>query len=152
MRINGVAAAIMTIALSSCAVEGVGWQGRVDAYNNAAEAGREFADLNRGERDAAWYAGWCSAIEPHFKLMSTVHERVDKYCTQMQRQPENAAAIQQSLVATLNASKSSATDSRNAAYAAFGASAQAQQPKQVHCTAVQYGNATSTDCRQSSAF
>lgn len=56
--------------------------------------------------------------------MGTVHERVDKYWAEMQRQPENVAAIQQSLVATLNASRSSATDSRNAAYAAFGASAQ----------------------------
>jgi len=138
----------MIATLSGCAIEGVGWQRRVDAYNNAAEAGREFADLNRGDRNAEWYAGWCAAIEPHFKLMGTVHERVDKYCAEMQRQPENAAAIQQSLVVTLNASRSSATDSRNAAYAAFGDSPQVQQPKQIHCTTVQYGYATNTDCRK----
>ena len=143
-RITGV---ICIVSLAGCAIEGVGWQGHVDAYNNAAAAGSEYAALNRGTRDSAWYAGWCGAIEPHFARMSDVHDRIDHYCQAMQRQPDDATAIQADLVSTLIAGGTSANDSRNSAYAAFGASMQAQQAKQVHCTSIQYGTTTNTDCR-----
>lgn len=88
--------ALLPAVLAGCAIEGVGWQGHVDAYNNAAAAGGEYVALNRNARDASWYAGWCAAIEPHFKLMSDVHDRVERYCAAMQTQPQNAPAIQRS--------------------------------------------------------
>jgi hypothetical protein len=133
--------------LAGCAIEGVGWQGHVDAYNNAAADGREYVSLHRETRDATWYAGWCSAIRPHFARMGDVRDRVDHYCAAMQAQPESAGAIWMDLVTTLDAGTSSATASRDSAYTAVGASAQLQQAKQVHCTTTQFGNATNTDCR-----
>jgi hypothetical protein len=153
-----IVTALLPFVLAGCAIEGVGWQGHVDAYNNAAAAGREYASLNRGARDSAWYAGWCAAIEPHFARMSDVHGRVERYCQAMQAQPESAEAIRADLVATLNAGGSSATSERNSAYTAVGAAVQTQQAeqqqqqrmqqaKQFHCTTQQFGTQTTTDCR-----
>jgi hypothetical protein len=154
--------ALLTVILAGCAIEGVGWQGHVDAYNNAAAAGGEYVALNRGTRDAGWYAGWCATIEPHFKLMSDVHDRVERYCAAMQAQPQNAEAIQRDLATMLTEGSVSATGSRNAAYSAFGASnaipraptgtAQTQYvPMQtkspVHCTSTTLGNFVNTDCQ-----
>ena len=147
MRLSNIGCCCLLSLLAGCAIEGVGWQGHVDAYNNAAADGLEYASLHRETKDATWYAGWCSAIRPHFARMGDVRDRVDHYCAAMQAQPESAEAIRMDLVGTLNAGTSSATASRDSAYSAFGASAQLQQAKQVHCTTTQFGNATSTDCR-----
>lgn len=147
VRPSNIAYGCLLSLLAGCAIEGVGWQGHVDAYNNAAADAREYASLHREAKDAKWYAGWCSAIRPHFARMGDVLDRVDRYCTAMQAQPENAEAIRLDLIATLNSGSSSATTSRDSAYSAFGASAQLQQSKQVHCTTTQFGNSTNTDCR-----
>jgi hypothetical protein len=41
------------------AIEGVGFDGRVNAYRNAADDGCELDALNRGARDSLRHAGWC---------------------------------------------------------------------------------------------
>jgi hypothetical protein len=146
----GVAGAI----LNGCAIEGVGYDGRVDAFHNAAVDAREFTALNRGTRDAAWYAGWCAAIEPHLRRMSDIHVRVERYCAAMQSQPENAEAIRKDLATIINQGNATAVESRRAVLGALSESfqqAQAQREQQaaksLYCTSQRNGNQIDTDCR-----
>lgn len=146
----GVAGAM----LNGCAIEGVGYDGRVDAYRNGAVAANEFAALNRGTRDSAWYSGWCASIEPHLRRMSDIHARVERYCGAMQSQPENAEAIRQDLAALLNQGNATAADKRRAVLGALSETLQQAQTqreqqaaKSVHCTSQRTGNQIDTDCR-----
>lgn len=142
--------------LAACAIEGVGFDGRVDAYRNAAADAREFAALNRGTRDPAWYAGWCAAIEPHFRRMSEQHARVERYCAAMQAQPNNAEPIRQELANDLTSSGANVIDRRDEVLRGLGIAAQMQQAQAanraatakpyVHCTSTQLGNQVDTNC------
>ena len=161
-----VAIITMSVTLAACAIEGVGFDGRVNAYRNAAADGREFAALNRGAKDAGWYAGWCAAIKPHFERMSDVRGRVDRYCAAMEAQPDHAEEIRQDLIASLVDGGRAAQESRSTALGALAISAQMQQAQAmqaqaaaaqrpivvapspaVRCNSYRYGNATTTDCQ-----
>ncbi|MCG5078045.1 hypothetical protein [Paraburkholderia tagetis] len=169
MRSTG-AILLLSAMLTACAIEGVGFDGRVNAYRNAATDGREFAALNRGARDAAWYAGWCAAIEPHFQRMSDVNARVKRYCAAMQTQQEAAEAIRQDLISTLLEGGKAADANRSAALGALAISAQMQQAQAaqaqqaqaaalmsrplvtapataIHCTSQRLGYQVQTDCQ-----
>lgn len=158
---------VLCSMISACAIEGIGFDGRVNAYRNAAADGREYAALNRSSRNSAWYAGWCAAIEPHFRRMNDVHGRVERYCSAMQLQPDNAETIRQDLIATLIDGGKAATDNRSAALGALAVSAQMQQAQAMqaqaaaasarpavpstspamHCLSQRLGNQTYTDCQ-----
>ncbi|KAK48363.1 hypothetical protein BG58_32990 [Caballeronia jiangsuensis] len=172
MKKSIIGLTLLPVLLAACAIEGVGFDGRVNAYRNAAADGREFAALNRGTRDAAWYAGWCGAIEPHFRRMSEQHARVDRYCAAMQAQPKEAEAIRSDLVADLSSGNSHAVDNRDEVLRGLGISAQLQQAQAqqlqaqamqvqaanasrpifvqpntaVHCTSTRFGNQVNTNC------
>lgn len=168
MKKTGIAL-LLPMLLTACAIEGVGFDGRVNAFRNAAADGREFAALNRGTRDAAWYAGWCGAIEPHFQRMSEQHARVERYCAAMQVHPNDAEAIRQELVSDLATGNTNAVDNRDEVLRGLGISAQMQQAQaqqaqaqaqaaaasrpviiqpatSTHCVSTRIGNQVSTNC------
>lgn len=156
MMTRTVSAILLSGLLAACAIEGVGFDGRVDAYRNAAADAREFAALNRGTRNAGWYQGWCAAIEPHFRRMSEQHARVERYCAAMQAQPDNAEPIRQELANDLASSGTNALDRRDQVLRGLSISAQVQQAQAasrassakpyVHCTSTQFGNQVDTNC------
>ena len=142
-----IAAGLCLSILAGCAIEGIGFDGRRDAYRNADRAGRDFVVLHSGARDPAWYAGWCNAVLPHFERMSDAKDRVIKYCGAMQAQPENAAAIQAALADDLSKSWviSDAQAQRNAVLGAALIQQQAK-PAPVNCTSNVVGNTVNTNC------
>lgn len=133
--------------LAGCAIEGIGFDGRRDAYRNADRAGRDFEVLHSGARDAEWYAGWCNVVLPHFDRMSDAKDRVIQYCGAMQAQPENAASIQKSLADDLSKSWviSDAQAQRNAMLGVALIQQQAK-PAPVNCTSNKFGNTVNTSC------
>lgn len=153
-------ATLLSLMLCSCAIEGIGFDGRDLAYQNAASASREYVSLHRGERDASWYANWCSTIRPHFSHMSEESARIDRYCDAMQQQPENAAAIAHDLGSDLAESGKAAGAKRQAAWSALAAYSAAQQAQPqhtvtpyvvptapaIHCTSYTVGAQTYTNC------
>jgi hypothetical protein len=96
IRMKTTAAVMLTLVLSGCAIEGVGFDGRVNAYRAAEQDSREYVALHMGKRDPAWYSEWCDVVRPHFQRMAEESSRVDRYCAAMQAQPENAQKIGQS--------------------------------------------------------
>ncbi|MGF6782547.1 hypothetical protein [Paraburkholderia sp. GAS334] len=118
---NIAAALLLLVAVSGCAIEGDGFDGRVKAYNAAALDSREYVALHMGQRDPAWYQGWCGVVAPHFISMDDVHARVLRYCTAMQAQPENAESIWNNLRQELTAASGDAVARRNSIAGAFAA-------------------------------
>jgi hypothetical protein len=150
---NLVLCCVAGAMLGGCAIEGVGYDGRVNAYHNAAVDAREFVALNRGTRDSTWYAGWCAAIEPRFRRMGDTHARIKRYCGAMQSQPESAEAIRQELASVLNHGSAAAAADRSAALGTLSETlrqAQAQQGQQtakpVRCTSQRTGSQIDTEC------
>lgn len=143
--------------LSGCAIEGIGTDGRTLAYQNAASESREYVALNRGQRDARWYAAWCDKIRPHFAHMSEQDAKLDRYCSAMQQQPEHAAEIQRALVEDLSASGEVAQQRSSQALNALALYSvmQSAQPRAatpavtapVTCTSQAIGSQTYTNCR-----
>lgn len=136
-------------ALSGCAIEGIGFDGRLDAYNNAARDGNEFVALHPGTRDAKWYEGMCAAELPHFKRMDDEYARVTRYCDAMQAQPEHAADILASLSKELDRGGAQAAQRRNgalAALSAMSAATPAPKPAPVTCNTTSFGISASTTC------
>ncbi|MDR5755296.1 MULTISPECIES: hypothetical protein [unclassified Caballeronia] len=172
MKKTSIGLVLLPVLLAACAIEGVGFDGRVNAYRNAAADGREFAALNRGAHDAAWFVGWCGAIEPHFRRMSEQHARVERYCAAMQANPNDAEPIRSDLIAYLSSGNSYAIDHRDEVLRGLGISAQLQQAQAeqlqaqamqaqalsasrpivvqpntaVHCTSTRFGNQVNTSC------
>jgi hypothetical protein len=154
---------LITTILSGCAIEGIGFDGRVNAYNNAAQDSREYVALHMSARDAAWYQGWCGVIEPHFRRMGDEDARVQRYCAAMQEQPQNAESIRESLVQDLSASGNNAVSRRNSVVSALGVQIQQRQAQAaaraaapvyvmptrpiVNCTTTSFGNTANTRCQ-----
>jgi len=141
--------AALACALSGCAIEGIGFDGRVDAYQNAARDGNEFVALHPGTRDTLWYEGWCAAELPHFKRMDDQYARMTRYCEAMKAQPEHAADIRASLIKDLDSGGVQADQRRNGALAALSAMAAAAPPPKpapVTCTSTTLGTSATTTC------
>jgi hypothetical protein len=141
--------AALACALSGCAVEGIGFDGRVDAYHNAARDGNEFVALHPGIRETVWYEGWCAAELPHFKRMDDQYARVTRYCDAMKAQPEHAAEIRKSLIDDMQSGSVQANQRRNGALAVLGAIAATQaapKPAPVTCTSTAFGTSATTTC------
>ncbi|MGF6771002.1 hypothetical protein P3T18_003481 [Paraburkholderia sp. GAS199] len=134
------------LALGACAIEGIGMDGRMNAYQNAARDGNDYVVLHQGARDGAWYADWCNAVLPHFERMSEEKNRIIRYCGAMQQQPENAASIQTALSNDLDDTARRAATNRNAALGALAAS-MSQRPPAINCVATKYGNTVDTHCQ-----
>ncbi|WP_024906182.1 hypothetical protein [Robbsia andropogonis] len=141
--------ATLVCTFSGCAIEGVGFDGRVNAYENAVRDGNEYVGLHPGTRDTAWYDGWCAAELPHFQRMSDQYARMTRYCDAMKAQPEHAAEIRTSLINDLQNANAQAHQRRDSVLAAVGAMAAAQpapRPGPVTCTSTSIGTSTTTSC------
>jgi hypothetical protein len=138
------------VVLAGCAIEGVGFDGRVNAYNAAAQDSREYTALHTGQRDAEWYQGWCNAVAPHFVRMEDTHARVVRYCDAMQSQPQNAERIWNDLRGELTSASQEAVARRNGIAGAFAAQQRAQtaiRARSVDCTSTAIGNTFNTHCQ-----
>ncbi len=158
-----IACCALVLSLSACAIEGIGFDGRVNAYQGAESDSREYTALHIGQRDAAWYAGWCDTLRPHFQRMSDELARVNRYCSAMQAQPENAQKIGQALTDELTRGRDGVQANRSAVLGGLAAYSQAQQaarPAQqvqyistpsvsptVNCSSYTLGNQVNTTCR-----
>lgn len=160
MKISGqvvskaIAGLLVLTFMSGCAIEGVGFDGRVNAYNAAAQDSREYVALHIGMRGPAWYQGWCDAVAPHFARMDDTHARVLRYCEAMQKQPDNAETIWDNLRQDLTAASQDAAARRNSIVGAFVAQQQAQAAaraatvtRPVDCTSTTLGNTVNTRCQ-----
>lgn len=163
-----IAAFTLAAALSGCAIEGVGFDGRVNAYRAASQDSREYLALHTGQRDSAWYAGWCDVLRPHFQRMSDEAARVNRYCAAMQAQPDNAAKIAHALGQELEQSGNGAVANRNSALQSVAVMNQQQHEERmitlqqqqqfpriatptvtptVNCTSYTVGAQTHTNCQ-----
>jgi hypothetical protein len=161
-----IVACTLVITLSGCAIEGIGFDGRVNAYKAASSDSNEYIVLHSGIRDAGWYEGWCDVLRPHFQRMTDEEARVNRYCAAMLAQPENAPKIAHALAGELSDSANGAQASGNNAVAGMIAVTQAQQAQRqvqqaqpipliatpavsptVNCRSYAVGNQVNTTCQ-----
>jgi hypothetical protein len=151
--------------LAGCAIEGIGFDGRVNAYRAASQDSREYIALHAGQRDSAWYAGWCDVLRPHFQRMTDEAGRVNRYCAAMQAQPDNAPQIAHALGQELEQSANGAQANRTSALNAVAVMSQQQHEERmitqqqvplittptvtpaVNCTSYAVGNQVHTNCQ-----
>ena len=126
-----ITALILVGGLAGCAIEGIGFDGRVNAYRAASQDSREYIALHTDQRDSAWYAGWCDVLRPHFQRMTDEAGRVNRYCAAMQAQPSNAPQIAHALSQELGQSANGAQANRNLALNAVAVMSQQQHEERI---------------------